>query len=368
MLLVIGFIIIAAFTLGYQLGISNTLASLSSNTYTLAQHSEHNQTNSVNSTNTGKNLHELAPNESTALSNRTALSNDIDASASTIDTSEAALSSLILKTSSGLLMNKESSTKDMLAFLNDISKSTTSADINLYGPAMDLIQQAINDNPNRMDELVEYFVEADASSRSTFYITSLIQGSDLSNKTEIINDLITRLSDLGDDLSNSKLLNLVSNTGAHYDNQEVTNSIKNIALYSQNQDNNRMYALDLLKPFQLSNQEKEVLVSNFTVELEQGDNIEKAALLENIIRFSDIQKRPQIAANYLSDAHELQTRVAVLSAVHRGTVSKTNALKQQLFNIAEDGNDPLNSHAKDTLIYAFEINNEEYIRLKGDAQ
>ncbi len=254
---------------------------------------------------------------------------------------------------------------ELLSFLLTISASNDPDDMELFSPALNLLKQSVKDNPENIQVLLDYFLMADADSRAPYYITSVLQGSNIPDKNFILNNLIQSLSIQGTQNANTKMLHLVASTGAHHDNPLVIQNIKNIAIYDNEINDNRLYALDLLMPFQLKEEEKFKVVNDFKSALETVNSEQKSYWIENIIRFSPKQERNQLASTYLESNNDFSTRVAILSTLHNGSVKPDGELKQQLFQIAQDPNDPLTRHAKDALLYVFDISNEEYQLLES---
>lgn len=287
-----------------------------------------------------------------------------DALINNVDTEEMVTSEVEEK-STLLTLAKNASVIEMMEFLLLIGMSENVDNVKQFGPTLDALQKAVSEDADSMQILIDYFVDSDAASQAPYYFTSVFQGANIEDKSLIIKNMVNRLSVQGTSNANKKLLHLVSNTGAHHDNDQIIDTLKNIALYSQSDDSNRTYALDLLMPYQLSNDEKSKVVNDLTFALEQAPSEEVSFMVENIIRFSDKTKRIALASNYLADTNGFSTRVAILSTLHNGSIKPNDTLKATLFDIARNPNDPLSKHAKDTLMYVFEIDNNEYIRLRS---
>jgi hypothetical protein len=281
-------------------------------------------------------------------------SNNQDKNTNTIDEPTTGLLSL----------SDDASIVEMMEFLALIAASENTDDIDQFGPTLDAIRNLVSTTPDNLQVLVEYYINSDAETQSPYYFTSILQGANIEDKDLIISDMVNRLSVQGTNNANKKLLHLVSSTGTYHDNEPIINTLKDIALY-ETDGKNRTYALELLMPYQLNIDEKTKVVNDLSFALEQAPSDEVSSMVENIIRFSEKDKRIKLASNYLVDTNEFATRVAILSTLHSGTIKPNNTLKTQLFTIARNPSDPLSKHAKDTLMYVFEIDNNEYNRLKG---
>ncbi|MFT6268946.1 MAG: hypothetical protein ACJAVV_001764 [Alphaproteobacteria bacterium] len=264
-----------------------------------------------------------------------------------------------------LTLFENASIMDTIAFLNALNASENKDRFDKFAPALESLRNAVKNNPDNFQILIDYFAESDIDSEIPYYITSVLQSAEVEGKDILMNDLVLRLSAQGTSSGNTRLLHLISSTGMHYENEEIISTIKNIALYSQADSTNRTYALDLLMPYQLNPTEKNKVVSDLSFALNHAPREEVSYILENIIRFSNKSERINLATNYLAYTNNFETRVAILSTMHNGSIKPSDALKEKLFGIAENSSDPLSTHARDTLLYVFEIDNDEYERLRS---
>jgi hypothetical protein len=263
-----------------------------------------------------------------------------------------------------LFLAQNASVIDTLAFLNALEQSGEKEAYKKMGSALELLRNAVKDNPENFQILVDYFADSGTESQVPYYITSVLHSADIVDKELLMANLVTRLSAQGTAIGNTKLLHLVSSRGMHVGNDEIVSTIKNIALYSPADSTNRTFALDLLMPFQLNSNEKNKVITDLSFALNQAPREEVSFIVENIIRFSDKSEIVTLASSYLSENNNFETRVAILSTMHSGSVKPNDVLKAALFRIAENPSDPLSNHARDTLMYVFEIDNDEYNRLR----
>jgi hypothetical protein len=268
-----------------------------------------------------------------------------------------------------LFLAQNASVIDTLAFLNALEQSDEVEVYKKMGSALEVLRNAVKgnaakDNAENFQILVDYFADSGTESQVPYYITGVLHSADIVDKELLMNNLVTRLSAQGTAIGNTKLLHLVSSRGMHVDNDEIVSTIKNIALYSPADSTNKTFALDLLIPFQLTSNEKNKVVTDLSFALHQAPREEVSFIVENIIRFSDKSERVTLASSYLSENNNFETRVAILSTMHSGSVKPNDVLKAALFRIAENQSDPLSKHARDTLMNVFEIDNDEYTRLR----
>lgn len=265
---------------------------------------------------------------------------------------------------SNLKLAPNASINEMLTFLSLISASDNKEDIKQIGPTLELLITAVSEDPNNLQMLADFYVYSDDSA-TPFSISHILQNANIQDLDIVINNMVERLSAQGTSIADQKLLHLVSNNSDFQDNEQIIYALKNIALYKQTDNINKIYALDLLPTYQFDSEEKSKIVSDLTFALEQSPSEEVSYMIENIVRFSDRENRTKLASDYLNGANPISVRIAILSTMHTGAVKPNEILKATLFNIAQNTNDPLSNHARDTLVHVFEIDKNEYKQLQN---
>lgn len=346
---------LAAFAGGYWLGNHNTLQHLASSSE-LTDNEPPALSNAQASTTKRANILELSNSQATNIVV------DEQTAAPTVKIADETNSTL---NPTAPLLASNASVIDTIAFLNALESSENNYGYSEFGPAIDALRDLVKDNPENFQIVADYFADSNIESQVPYYLTAVLNRADIADKDILMNNLALRLSAQGTPSGNTRLLHLVSSTGLHHQNEEVITTIKNIALYSQAESINRTYALDLLMPFQLNSNEKNKVLSDLSFALHQASGEEVSYIVENIIRFSDKNEKVELAKSYLADTNSFETRVAILTTMHNRSIEANDALKEALFNIAQNTNDPLSTHARDTLMYVFEIDNNEYNRLRN---
>jgi hypothetical protein len=253
----------------------------------------------------------------------------------------------------------------LLALLVDIASSENADDMQYFARTMDKLRQLVSEDPSAIQALLDNFVLADADDRSPYYVISVLQGADIPNRMQIFEGLAQQLLADSSNSSQEKFLHLVSSTGLQENNQTISNMLAEIALYSSMETSNRLYALDLLMPYQLDTGQKQTIVDDLKLNINSMEESQRSYAIENLMRFSEPANRETMAREFLSTRNDLSTRVAVLSSLHSGTLQPSSNLKDQLFTIASNTSDPLSSHAKHALMHVFDINKNEYEQLNS---
>lgn len=254
---------------------------------------------------------------------------------------------------------------ELLEFLVLITTSDDPSHMDQFSSTMDQLRELVASSPENIEMLLDYFVNSPLDAREPYYITSVLQSANIENREQVLAGLVERLALQGSPEADEKMLQLVSNTGLVSKQAEVVDAVMNIALYGDAEHPNKLFALDLLMPYQLDLNQKQKVVDDLSFALSTSSEDDKSYLVENIMRYSDKSQRQQMASDYLQQENDFSARVAILSSIHSGSVRPTDTLKKQLFTIAQNANDPLRDHAKHALMYAFEIDNSEYQVLSG---
>ena len=265
-----------------------------------------------------------------------------------------------------LTLAQDASMIEIIDFLAIINASDNEDDIKKFGPAFTQLHAAVKNNIDNFQILIDYYADATFTAKTPFYLTSALHSAEIADKDILLNDLVLRLSTQGTSEGDRRLLHLVSSSNMQSESEQIINSIKSIALYSEVGSANRTFALDLLMPYHLNENEKNKVVTDLSYSLNQSGESEVSYIIENIIRFSEKSQRVELAKNYLDQTNNFATRIAILSTLHTGAIKPDDTLKEALFRIAENPTDPLSNHARDALLYVFEINNAQYQRLRND--
>ncbi|GAA58370.1 hypothetical protein P20652_0224 [Pseudoalteromonas sp. BSi20652] len=185
------------------------------------------------------------------------------------------------------------------------------------------------------------------------------QGSDT------LTNFALELSQYDDNQSREQFLLLTANLNNNIENPSIHSALADIAIYTEDSENMVLDALNLLKPFQLDDYEKEQILTRINNLLANSDGANHSLLVNNALKFSNNEEREQMANQFIDSKHDIETRHGVLEALHTGTVPRSNLIKNQLINIASSQSDPLNQAAKNTLKDLFYITYQEYEQIKN---
>jgi hypothetical protein len=252
----------------------------------------------------------------------------------------------------------------MLNELMALSEPGNNQDIDAFAKAMDQLRRALADSPTQLAILVEHMQTLDFDARAFHYITAILQGLPDEKGYAAMQNAALQLSQRSDDKSRQQFLHLVSNTYNAADNPEILRTLVEIALYSDQRTYVKLDALDLVMPFQITGVERTQILNGLNGMLESADQAEQGALVNHILRFSNAEERARMATNFINAENDIELRYSVFDGIHSGTVPTSPMLKEQLFSIAKNPQDPLHEQAKHALMYVFDISNQEYQQLK----
>ncbi|MBT1451935.1 hypothetical protein KJ365_13665 [Glaciecola sp. XM2] len=256
---------------------------------------------------------------------------------------------------------------DIVSMFNqllDLSSPQTDEDMRLFSQAIDQFRASLSDSPTQLAIMMDYLQGLEFGSKEYHYVTSIMQGLPDGQGRAALENLALQISGNTDSASRQQFLHLVSNSYASADNPEIIASLVDIAIYSEESMDTKLSALDNMMPFQISDVERQQILSGLDGMIEQSNVDEKSALLNHVLRFSNRDQRQELAMTYISDQNDVQLRYSVLDGIHSGNIPRTDALKEQLFSIASNPSDPLHQQAKHALMYTFDITNQEYQRLQ----
>jgi hypothetical protein len=256
---------------------------------------------------------------------------------------------------------------DIISMFNqliELSEPQTDEDMRMFSQAIDQLRDALANNPTQLARMAEHLQSLEYGTKEFHYVTSLLQGLPDQKGRAALQNLALQLSQRTDSSSIQQFLHIVSNAQDSADNPEILSSLVNIALYSPEATQVKLEALDMVMPFQVSDVERQQILSGLNGILEQSEDGEVGAVLNHVMRFSNAQQRQEMAINLISTGNDIELRYTVIDGLQSGNIPRSADLKEQLFSIATNPSDPLHQQAKHALMYTFDISNQEYQRLK----
>lgn len=256
---------------------------------------------------------------------------------------------------------------DIVAMFNELMRLSEPGNedgIKAFSSAIDQLRIMLAESPTQLATVVDHMQTLDLESKEFHYLTAILQGLPDEKGYSALESAALRLIQRDDQQSRQKFLHFVSNSDNSADNPEILAELVDIALYSELSANTKLEALDLVMPFQITQVEKQQILSHINSLLESSDGDAKGPLVNHALRFSDSQERERMATKFISNENDIELRYSILNGLHAGTVPRSENIKTQLFSIASDPADPLNNQAKHALMYLFDISNIEYQRIK----
>ncbi|GBL02779.1 hypothetical protein KUL10_00520 [Glaciecola sp. KUL10] len=335
------FVVIAlclSFYLGYKLGVSDSKPRLSTNTISTSNSDTHESALGITQT------HEVATDA-------------LDTPANALETNALEVDELIET------QNNTNISNDIVDLFSElISLQHSSSDYRLYGSKIDEIRQRLIDNPTDIAIISEHFETLATDSNESYVIVSILQGLPDKQGVNALTQLALQSLDYSNEKGNQQFLEIVGRTGLT--NESITNGLKNIALYGELSEQ-RLYALDMLMPFQLTQNENQAVLAQLSqMQLSNEDQGKANYLFGQTLRFSDSQSRTELALNTLQDdSIDINRQSIVLDFIELGQIEKSQATKETLFALARSQGHPLQENAIKVLVSSFDINQEEYQEL-----
>jgi len=279
-------------------------------------------------------------------------SNDIQQNYELDTTSRSVASSL--SQAANILDNR-----DIIALFNDfVTYSTSHSDYKEYGKKIDDIRKILISSNTELTLLLEYFEQVPIDSQASYMFVSIIMGL----PQELSRPAMQRVMEnalLKKDPNNSTVfLELVARTGIKSTN--ITLSLKEIAIFSE-KDAETLRALDMLMPYELSAAENQQVRERLKIAIDSGENSDSPYYFSQLLRFSNTIQREQLAidAFNITDANS-SIQSIIMDSIQAGTLDRSPALKEALYNIAKQDQNELQHQAIYTLLYRFDLSQDEY--------
>lgn len=248
---------------------------------------------------------------------------------------------------------------DIITLFNEfVAYAGSGSDYSNYGKKIDDIRQILVSSSADLAVLVEYFEELPIDSQASYMLVSIIMGL----PQEISHPAMQRIMQtalLNDDPNNAaNFVELAARTGLK--STEIINSLKNIAIFgSQNEQTLR--ALDMLMPYDLNNTENQQIRERLRAAVDSSELSERPYYFSQLLRFSTASEREQLALDaFTKTDNNKDIQSIIMDSIQVGTLDRTIELKEALYRIAKQDQHDLQKQAIYTLLYRFDLSQEEY--------
>lgn len=247
---------------------------------------------------------------------------------------------------------------DIIAMFNDfLTYSTANSDYKEYGKKIDDIRNILVASSAELALLLEYFEQVPIDSQASYMLVSIIMGlpQELS-KPAMQRVMENVLLDEGQ-ANATNFLELVARTGVK--SPSITSSLKDIAIFSE-KDKETLRALDMLMPYELSNVENQQVRERLISAINNNINSDSPHYFSQLLRFSNIAQREQLALDALHEESNTEMQSIIMDSIQAGTLDRSSALREILFSIARQDQNDLQHQAIYTLLYRFDLSQDEY--------
>ncbi len=253
----------------------------------------------------------------------------------------------------------------MLANLDGLREEGAANEI--IATQFDVLKQFLIENPENVRELASELDRQSVNSESFDDLLSILGTlpSELTDPTFLSMAEQYQYASTYDGSSQKRFLTALSNISTPAESEALVRSLVDIVLFEETETTDRLTALRLVNPGQLQESEKNSVAKELNQLINNANEQDSVRLLPHLIRFSDKNRRTEIASNFLSISHVESTRHEILNSISSGTIPANDDVKAMLFKMAETPEDALSQAAAETLKHAFELNHEEYSRLRS---
>jgi hypothetical protein len=228
----------------------------------------------------------------------------------------------------------------------------------------DTLKHAIQNNPASLASSIEQLAVLDVDHPDFDLLLSAIQSSANPNTNHALLGLAEQYAMLSDVQSQQKFLSLLSSTSG-VESQLLVQGLVDLATQQQSDAYTRVEALALLKPYQISEAEREQITGELEQQVLTASADEAEVLLSQLMRFSHNQQRSDIASDMLYNSSE-PTKLAILNNINSGSIPAADNLKTMLLAMASDKQSALWLEAQQTLLSSFDLSQQEYSQLNSN--
>lgn len=247
---------------------------------------------------------------------------------------------------------------DIIALFNDfLTYSTSNSDYKEYGKKIDDIRNILISSSADLALLLEYLEQVPIDSQASYMLVSIIMGL----PQELSKPAMQRVMEnalLKEGPENAiNFLELVARTGVK--SPSITSSLKDIAIFSE-KDEETLRALDMLMPYELSNVENQQVRERLVAAINNNTNPDNPYYFSQLLRFSNTAQREQLALDAFHKESNTEMQSIIMDSIQAGTLDRTAALREILFSIAKHDQNELQHQAIYTLLYRFDLSQDEY--------
>ncbi|WP_163131479.1 hypothetical protein [Agarivorans sp. Alg241-V36] len=228
----------------------------------------------------------------------------------------------------------------------------------------DALKQAIQTDPTSLATSIDQLAQLKVDDPDFDLLLSAIQSTANPNSNQALLGLAEQYAMLSDVQSQQKFLSLLSST-SEVESQLLVQGLVDLATQQQSDAYTRVEALALLKPYQISEAEREQITGELEQQVLAASADEAEVLLSQLMRFSHNQQRSDIASDMLYNSSE-PTKLAILNNINSGSIPAADELKTKLLAMASDQQGALWFEAQQTLLSSFDLSQQEYSQLNSN--
>jgi hypothetical protein len=253
---------------------------------------------------------------------------------------------------------------DIIALFTDfVSYSTSNSDYEEYGQKIDDIRNILLSSSSELALLLEYFDQVPIDSQASYMLVSIIMGLPQELGKPAMQRVMENALLKADPANLTNFLELVARTGIK--SSSITVSLKDIAIFS-GKDDEALRALDMLMPYELNYVENQQVTDRLKAAIDSSEKADSPYYFSQLLRFSNSTQREQLALDAFNATEANSSMQSIImDSIQAGTLDRSPALKDALFNIAKQDQSQLQQQALYTLLYHFDLSQDEYNDISG---
>ncbi|MFT5542655.1 MAG: hypothetical protein ACI97K_002004 [Glaciecola sp.] len=256
-------------------------------------------------------------------------------------------------------LEQEQTEKDIITLFSEFATYAASgSDYSEYGMKLDDIRDVLIASSSDLAVLLEYLQQLPIDSQENYLLVSIIMGlpQEISQPAMLSVMDVTLLNDDPNNATN--FLELAARTGLKSPN--IITSLKDIAIFSENNDQT-LRALDMLMPYELSSIENQQIRDRLLRAAQNSKTEDKPHYFSQLLRFSNSAQRQQLALDAFNQTEANKgIQSIIMDSIQAGTLDRSSDLKEVLYSIAKQQENDLQQQAIYTLLYRFDLTQEEY--------
>ncbi|MDO6686171.1 MULTISPECIES: hypothetical protein [unclassified Agarivorans] len=245
-----------------------------------------------------------------------------------------------------------------------LEKSHQEQTENKSAQRFDALKHSLRNDPNSLNDTISQLENLSIEDPEFNLLISAIKGASTPQSDAALFELAEQYAMQADPQTQQKFIAILASTSTDIQSEHLVNSLVDMAVMNHSDNYRSVEALNLIKPYQLSQADRDILTRELESKVFETEGDEAEMLLSQLMRFSASEQRSKIASNMLEgDSNMLKE--AVFDSINSGSIPAAEPLKILLLDIAFNQKNPLSGEAQYTLLNNFALSQQEYSQLQN---